>query len=256
MSIQSDHRSASEGILENVWASYMGEDGGDKGISNGEQEVSKSWRELPSLDRRDESMGVLRRLPSLGRWISMGAETWEELLDGIIPKLTIPAMIVQKTKPPSSLCSTASTMKAEKVTTRHYRGSEAAAMGKTAEEAALAYDKAALRIRGPKTFLNFPLETVAKAMCVDCSKNDHSNVFSTTISQGNDTSCTFLGSSDKASDIHRKRASRDWEVKSESTMMEQPGLKRMALEQPGLDVVEFQDLGSDYLDSLLSSYLW
>lgn len=125
MTIQSDHRAASEGILENVWASYIGEDRGDIGISNSEQEVSKSWQDLPSLDRRDESMEALQRLPSLGRWISMGAETWEELLDGIIPEINYKELTSNdraENKGPSSLSSKQNTVKTEKVTTRHYRG--------------------------------------------------------------------------------------------------------------------------------------
>ncbi|KAF9672411.1 hypothetical protein SADUNF_Sadunf11G0038900 [Salix dunnii] len=62
MAIRSDHRATSEGNLENiVWARYVGEHRGDKVASNDEQEVLKSWKELPGLDSRDGSMEVLNR---------------------------------------------------------------------------------------------------------------------------------------------------------------------------------------------------
>lgn len=84
---KNDHDAVPESILENVWANFIGssEDGRiQRSGTSGASEFSKSssWEEMPSLDG---SVEILERLPSLGRWISMGAEAWEELLDGIIP---------------------------------------------------------------------------------------------------------------------------------------------------------------------------
>ncbi|KAL7230471.1 hypothetical protein ACSBR2_008866 [Camellia fascicularis] len=102
----------------------------------------------------------------------------------------------------------------------------------TAEEAALAYDQAAFVMRGPLARLNFPTERVRKSLCQNGGESSSSSSPAAALKERNKMRMKLLTS--------RRRKNNDKEG-----IVVKPGAN--------MSVFEFEDLGADLLDELLSS---
>ena len=121
----------------------------------------------------------------------------------------------------------------------------------------MAYDKAALKIRGPKAYLNFPLETVAEAMGTCKSIPQDYMDSSATSCQTNDTTTSASVTCGEIMSNSRKRVLREWDKTEDSFINNAQSAKISAANweeaaMSDINLLQFPNLESEYLENLFS----